>query len=285
MKQPDNPANRHGDPAPESSKRALQVRRGFLVVLVAALLLAWLVNTPPGLLGKSDALAYAVCHRIGSHSFYFGERPFSLCARCSGQYLGFMWGFVLQSVLGKKKAGFPRRWLAAALGGLILFYLLDGLNSFLHLYPGLEDWSVYHPSNLLRLFSGLGMGLAISGFYYPLMGQTIWRDYSLEESLQGAGERAVWFGGAILLGLLVIWENPLLSYFLILLSTGGLLVLLTLLYSVIWILVFRKDNSFKSLADLGWWVLGGFGTAMLQIALIDGLRYLLTGTWSGFLDY
>ena len=256
----------------------------FLVIFIGFLLLAWLLATPPGLLGKSDAIAYAVCHRISSHTFYFGDRPISLCARCSGQYLGFLWGFGLQAVLGKKKSGFPSRWAAAGLIFLVLFYVLDGLNSLVTLYPGLVGWSLYPPQNTLRLFSGLGMGLAISGLYYPLMGQTIWRDFSLERSLAAPKEWLLWLGGGSGLGLLILTENPLILYPLILLSTGGLMILLTLLYTVIWILLRRKENSFSSWDDLGWWILAGFGTALFQIAVIDAIRYLLTGTWSGFLD-
>ncbi|HDD54942.1 MAG TPA: DUF2085 domain-containing protein [Chloroflexi bacterium] len=264
----------------QSGKRKPKIAlKILLVVFTGGLLLIWLITTPPGLLGKSDAVAYAVCHRISSHSFMIGDRPFSLCARCSGQYLGFLWGFGLQVLLGKKKSGFPSRWAAGVLVLLVLLYALDGLNSFFYLYPGLENWSLYLPNNPLRLFTGLGMGLAISGLYYPLMGQTIWKDYSLEKPLAGTREWLLWTGGGIGIGLLVLTGHPLILYSLILLSTGGLLVLLTLLYTMIWILLFRRENSFSSWGDLGWWILAGFGTASFQITLIDAVRYFLTGTW------
>lgn len=268
-------------PVKRKPKIALKL---ILVIFTGGLLLVWLIATPPGLLGKSDAVAYAVCHRISSHSFIIGDRPFSLCARCSGQYLGFLWGFGLQAILGKKRSGFPSRWAAGVLVLLALFYALDGLNSLFYLYPGLESWSIYLPNNTLRLFTGLGMGLAISGLYYPLMGQTIWVDFSLERSLAEARDWLLWAGGGIVIGLLVLTGNSLILYPLALLSTGGLLVLLTLLYTVIWILLSRRENSFSGWRDLGWWILAGFGTASFQIALMDAARYLLTGTWSGFLE-
>ena len=84
---------------------------------------------------------------------------------------------------------------------------------------------------------------------------------------------------------MVLSGNPLILYPLILLSTGGLIALLTLLYTVIWILLARRENSFVSWDALGWWVLAGFGTALVQIALTDAIRYFLTGSWSGFLEY
>lgn len=259
-------------------------RQMILAIFVGGLFLSWLIATPPGLLGKSDAVAYAVCHRISSHSFYFGDRPVSLCARCTGQYLGFLWGFGLQVVVGRKRSGFPDRWASVGLVFLVLLYALDGLNSLFHLYPNLGDWSFYSSNNPLRLFTGLGMGLAISGFYFPLMGQTIWKDFSLERSLSGTKEWLLLVGGGIGIGLLVLTGNPLILYPLILLSTGGLMVLLTLLYTVIWILLKRKENSFGSWRDLGWWILAGFGTATFQIALFDAIRFALSGTWSGLLE-
>jgi len=268
-------------PREKRPKTAVQIT---LVIFIGGLALAWLLATPPGLLGKSDAVAYAVCHRIGSHSFSFSDRPFSLCARCSGQYLGFLWGFALQNLLGKRRTGFPSRWALIGFVILFLLYGLDGVNSLLPLYPGLSDWSLYQPMNELRLFSGLGMGLAISAIYYPLMGQTIWKEYSTERSLSGIREWLLWIGGGIGIGLLVLTGNPLILYPLILLSTAGLITLLSMLYMVIWILLTRKENSFGSWEELGLWILAGFGTAAFQIALIDLIRYLLTGTWSGFLD-
>lgn len=268
-----------------TSSQSRRIRRIILAGLLVSILLVWLINTPPGLLGKTDAIGYAICHRISSHSFYFGDRPFSFCARCSGQYLGFLWGFVIHLVLGKKKSGFPTRYMLLLLGALFLFYALDGLNSVMHLYPGLENWSVYEPSNTLRLFTGLGMGIVISSILYPLLNQILWREISLKPVLKGSREWIILFGGAIGIGLLVLTGNVLITYPLILLSAGGLMLLLTILYSVIWILITKKENEFESWQQLGWWGIAGFSSALIQIALIDLSRYILTGTWSGFLDY
>lgn len=253
----------------------------FLVII----LLVWLYFTPSGLLGKSDAVGYAVCHRIPSHSFYFGDRPFSFCARCTGQYLGFLWGIVIQFVLARKRSGFPPRLVLAFMGFLTLFYLFDGLNSVLHLYPGLQHWSLYEPENTLRLFSGLGAGIVISGILYPLLGQSVWRDVSLKPAFKDLKAWGIFFGGGLLVGLLILSGNPLILYPLILLSAAGLTLILSLLYAMIWIILLKKDNSFSSWQELGWWWIAGIASALVQIAAIDFVRYQLTGTWSGFLNY
>ena len=259
--------------------------RYLLVILLGGLVVSWLINTPPGLLGKSDAIAYAVCHRIGSHSFYLDERPFSLCARCTGQYLGFIWGFGYQLLRSKKKVGFPSRGALVLMIVLFVLYLLDGLNSMVYLYPGLDHLSLYQPNNTLRLFTGLGFGVVISSVLYPLVGQTIWYEASQSPAIRDYRDWLILLGSTIVIGLLIQTGNPLLTYPLILISTGGLLILLTVLYSVIWILIRKRENSFTSWKELIWWGIAGFSSALLQIALIDLARFILTGTWSGFPEY
>ena len=259
--------------------------RYILVFLLGGLVVTWLINTPPGLLGKSDAIAYAVCHRIGSHSHYFGDRPFSLCARCTGQYLGFIWGFGFQLLVAKKRSGFPSLWTLVLMAVLFIFYLLDGLNSVVHLYPGLDHLSIYQPNNILRLFTGLGFGIVVSAILYPLAGQTVWNETSLLPAIRGPKDWMILLGGVIGIGLLILTGNPILTYPLILISTGSLLLLLTVLYSVIWILLRKRENSFTSWKELIWWGIAGFSSALMQIALIDLVRFILTGTWSGFPEY
>jgi uncharacterized membrane protein len=268
-----------------SETTSRKIKKYLLVCLGFILFLAWLVNTPPGLLGKTDAVGYAVCHRISSHSFFLADRPFSLCARCTGQYLGFLWGFGFQVILAKKRVGFPKPFNLMLLGGFFLAYFIDGVNSVTHLYPGLDRWFLYEPINELRLFTGLGMGLVISALLYPLAGQTVWKKYSLAPAIKGLREWIIFTGGAVVLGLLILTGNPLVLYPIILLSTAGLLFLLMVLYGVIWLLIMKKENSVDNWRGLSWWGLAGLISALVQIMAVDAIRYLLTGTWSGFLDY
>ncbi|MCJ7717358.1 MAG: DUF2085 domain-containing protein [Anaerolineales bacterium] len=273
------------DPAipPQSIPR--KTSRILLSSFILILLVFWIINTPQGLLGKMDAVGYAVCHRITSHSFYFGDRPFSFCARCTGQYLGFLWGFLIQIFWSRKRSGFPPRVILAIMGFLFLFYTFDGINSVLHLYPGFQRWSLYEPVNSLRLFSGLGMGMVISAIMVPLLGQSVLREVILRPVFNDLREWGIFLGGGFLIGSLVFTGNPLILYPLILFSTAGLILLLSLLYAMIWIIVFKKDNTFNAWNELSWWVIAGFGSALIQIVVIDLIRYQLTGSWSGFLIY
>jgi len=87
---------------------------------------------------------------------------------------------------------------------------------------------------------------------------------------------------ALALDWLVWLENPLLLYFFALFSTAGVLALLTMVYTLFWLLIWRKENSCQILSQLTLPLVGGFGIALLQIALFDLARFALTGSWDGF---
>jgi uncharacterized membrane protein len=252
----------------------------LVLVAVGLLLIGWLFNTPAGLLGKADAIGYAVCHRIDLRSFHLGDRQLPLCARCTGMHLGALLGIAYQGVLGRRKAGLPPRQILVLLGLLAGAFAVDGGNSFLTLIPG--ALYLYTPHNWLRLVAGTGMGLAISGLLYPAFTQTAWKDWQPQPALSGFKP----FFGLVLLALLLdsalLNGNPLLLYPLALLSAAGVLVELTLVYAMVAMMTLRRENLYTCFAEMVLPLVGGFGLGLLQIAFLDFIRYLLTGTWDGF---
>lgn len=254
--------------------------RWLVFIAVGLLLLGWLLNTPAGLMGKADAVGYAVCHRIDLRSFHLGERPLPLCARCTGMYLGAVAGLVYQHLLSRRRGGMPGKAVIAALVVLVLFFTVDGLNSFISFFPGAPV--LYQPQNALRLLAGSGMGIAIAAALFPAFNQTAWVDWDPRPAMPGLR----WLGGLVLLmlvvDLLVLSENPLLLYPLALISAAGVLMLLTLAYSMVWVMILRLENKILRVQQLVLPLVGGFGLAMAQVILLDLARYALTGTWDGF---
>ncbi|HVO42458.1 MAG TPA: hypothetical protein VMT34_07535, partial [Aggregatilineales bacterium] len=56
----------------DSPIRAPYLSRWIAVAIclaAAAVLFLWASETPPGALGKADAIAYAICHRIAERTF------------------------------------------------------------------------------------------------------------------------------------------------------------------------------------------------------------------------
>lgn len=251
----------------------------WLVPAVAAIMAAiWLVNTPQGLLGKADAVAYSVCHRIAERSFLVGGRALPLCARCSGMYLGIVGAWLFYSFTSRREGGFPPMKLLAILGAFALAWGLDGLNSFMTLVPGAP--SVYAPSNLGRLLTGTLMGISMMSIVFPMFNQVAWIEWRPKPALDSFKK----LGGVLLSGLvlagLALTDNPIIQYPLALISAGGVILLLTLIYATL-VLNFWRSNQAQGWGDL-WLVLTmGFILALLQIGLLDLGRFQLTGTWSG----
>lgn len=269
-------------------------KRG-LILVVLLLILGWLLYTPEGLLGKADAVGYAVCHRFDFRSFHLGDRQMPLCARCSGMYLGAVLGMVYMGLLSKRKAGYPGLTVSVVYGVMFLGFAIDGANSLLNLVitedmarvsPQLYQWlswlSLYQPSNLFRLLTGTGMGLVMAGVLYPSFNQTVWVNIDMSPVVPGIKYLLPLIGSAILVDLVVLSENPLLLYPLALISAGGVLLLLTMIYTMLGLMIFRKENQFTQWRQLIYPSFLGFGFALLQIFLIDLLRYSFTQTWGGF---
>lgn len=243
-------------------------------------ILIWLVETPDGLLGKADALGYAVCHRIDLRSFHLGVRQLPLCARCSGMYLGAVIGIIYLLLRFPRrggmlswKSGIPFIIMASA-------WAFDGLNSYLHLIPGAPG--LYDPNNTLRLFTGLGMGLSIAAILTPGFHQTVWKMYDPRPIFSSARPYIEMVLLALVLGSLFLTNNSLLLYPLALISAAGVILVLGMVYTLVWLLALHKDNSIDALANLFIPVCAGLLTAIIQIGAIDWLRYLFTGTWDGF---
>jgi uncharacterized membrane protein len=252
-----------------------------LVILAFVLIsAAWLLNTPPGLLGKADAVGYAVCHRIDLRTFHMGDRQMSLCSRCSGMYLGAMLGLIYQGVIGRRRTGIPSWKILVPVSLFALLFIVDGVNSFLSFFPGAPG--LYEPNNTLRLLTGTGMGLAIAIALYPAFNSTVWRLIDPRPALLNLREFFLLVLLAAALSVVILLNIPLVLYLLSLISAAGVLVLLTLVYTMIIMMVFKVENGYNQVRQMVYALVGGLTVALIQIGLLDSLRYLFTGTWEGF---
>jgi uncharacterized membrane protein len=252
-----------------------------LFVGVAALVFAaWLLGTPPGLLGKADAVGYAVCHRIDGRSFHLGDRQLPLCARCTGTYLGALVGMAALAVMGRRAGGLPTRPMLVILLGFIAVMGFDGVNSYLTLFPGAPH--LYEPQNWLRLVTGTFNGMAMAALVFPVLNQTLWKNWESRPVLA----RFRVLGVLIVLGLIVIalvlTENPVILYPLALLSAVGVAVLLTALDTTFLLILARRDGRVERWTGALLPLLAGFTLAILQIGLIDAARFAVFRTWGGF---
>jgi uncharacterized membrane protein len=252
-----------------------------LLLILAAVTAVFLWYAPAGLLGKADAIGYAVCHRIDVRSFHLGTREMPLCARCTGTFLGAMAGWIVFLLAGRgRSAAWPPAIPAGLLAMSIVPFGLDGLNSYLTFFPFLPH--VYEPQNWLRLTTGMFLGLSMTALFLPAVNQSLWKQPSTVPVLRNFRE---WFAylclAPVLIGL-VLLENPIVLFPLALLSTAGILFLLTGVYTAVLLMIFRKEATAAGWRDAWPYVVAGLTLTLLQILAIDAVRYAITGTWSGF---
>lgn len=256
------------------------ISRGLLILTAVALFGAWLILTPDGLLGKSDAIGYSVCHRIEVRSFFIGDRQTPLCARCSGMYLGMLVSLVYLLRFGRRTE-FPPLKITLPLSLFFVAFGVDGLNSYIQFFPNAP--ALYQPTNLLRLITGTGLGMMVPVFLVPVFHQIMWTERSERPALERWSQVALLLGLVGLTSLAVYSEIPWLLYPLAVLSAWTVPIILGICYALVWVMIFHKENTYAHLKQAWVPLLAGFTTAMLQIGLVDLLRYHFTGTWAGFL--
>jgi uncharacterized membrane protein len=241
----------------------------------------WWLNTPAGLLGKADAIAFAICHRLVSHSFMIGDQAMPLCARCTGIYLGALLGLFTMAGMGRRRAGgLPRRPLLLVLIGFIGIMGIDGINSYATLLPGLPH--LYEPQNWLRLVTGTLNGLALAALIYPVLNQTLWRDWEDRPVLGRFRELGLLLALAAVIVALVLTGNPAILVPLALLSVLGVLALLVALNTTMLLLATRRENRVTHWTGAITPFLAGFTMTIIEIGLIDLVRFSIFHTWSGF---
>jgi len=266
----------------------IQTSVKWLVPIAALLALsAWIYIAPPGLLGKLDAVGYAVCHRLDSHSLHVGGIQLPLCARCTGEFNAAAIALIFQGFVSRKKNKLPNRGILAVLVLFFLSFGIDGSNSYLALmkntYAGAfaNIPNLYVTDNVTRLFTGSGMGIAMASVLYPMYNQSIWRTSDERPSMNWR-QFGLLVGIILLIDFAALTENPFILYPVALVSTLGVLALLTMVFSIVWTMLMRQENAFDHVHQLWLPALAGLTLAFILILSIDLFRFNLTHTWSGF---
>ncbi|PKO00378.1 MAG: hypothetical protein CVU42_04185 [Chloroflexi bacterium HGW-Chloroflexi-4] len=250
-----------------------------LLVLLLALFSIWAIETPHGVYGKLEAIGYAVCHQIASHTIEIGGKLLPLCARCTGMYLGTLLALaILKS--NQRLSGKPSTAKIMVLAFFLLIFTVDGVNSMLASFFSISP--LYPPSNWLRLGTGLLMGVVLANILLPLWNQTLWKESNPRPVLQSWKRFFLLLLFMIVVGVLIWLDIPMLYYPIAILSTGTVFVILGMVYTLLWSIILNKENTLEKLKDGITFYLLGVICALVQIGLMDLIRLSLTGSWSGF---
>jgi uncharacterized membrane protein len=266
-----------------------QTRRWLLLGIAAAalLLMGFYTVTDAAhlahnhVLDGADWTGYAVCHRITERSFEIAGRQFPLCARCTGMYLG-----VALTVLVVFRAG-RLRWselpplpVLLTLIGFIGLMGIDGINSYSHFFPNAPH--LYEPRNWLRLLTGMGTGLAMGVLILPALAQTLWRQLDFRATIGNFRELAGLVLVALTAVLLLLSNQSTISYVLALVSTAGLLFIITAINCVFLLILLRRDGRAERWRETAVPLLISFVLTLIEISAVSIVRFNLTGTMTGF---
>jgi uncharacterized membrane protein len=266
---------------------ARHLSRWFVPLAALIVFSVWFYIAPPGVLGKADSIGYAVCHRIDERSFQVFGRQLPLCARCTGEFYAAGISLLFFAFVSPKKSGMPGWKLGAPLLLFLLAFGLDGANSYLYLLKQTSQGALanipnlYTPNNTLRLLTGSGMGIALASILFPAFNGSAWKKHDPSPALDWR-KLGILTGIVMLLDLLILTEHPAVLYPIAFVSVLGVLTLLVIVFSMVWVLMMREENAFDSMKQMWMPFLAGTTLALLMITAIDLLRFRLTGTWGGF---
>jgi uncharacterized membrane protein len=272
---------------PDLGPRPYARRTIRTLAIVGGLIFAlWLVGTPSGILGKADAVGYAICHRIAERSFFAHDHQLPLCARCTGIYLGVITGLLFFFGRGRSRAGkLPPLKLLLVMGGFVAFYGFDGLNSYFSIFKFYNP--VYQPHNTLRLLTGTTFGLAMISVVWPVFNMMLWHN-SLDNPpdptapITSFRELVSLYALAGGVCILVLLKQPAILYAVGIVSASGVILMFAIIGSVAFLTITHRENTLIRWHDLAIPALAGVTFAIMVIGTIDLARYLFTGTWEGF---
>jgi hypothetical protein len=173
---------------------------------------------------------------------------------------------------------------------LVVFFLafaIDGSNSYLALLKNtyLGAFSnipnLYVTNNVTRVFTGSGMGIAMGTVLFPMYNQSIWRTPDDRPALNWRKFAAL-VGIVLLLDIGMLTESPWILYPVAILSSLGVVALLSIVFSIVWVMLMRQENFFEHARQLWLPAVAGLTLAFLLIVGIDLFRFNLTHTWTGF---
>jgi uncharacterized membrane protein len=184
-------------------------RRPLLIAGVAAIALAAFVIAPGDIAFKTHMTLHGLCAQRPSHSLQIGGALLPMDARMTGIYIGaattVIWLIASRRLRSARTPSLPVLTLLA------LFVLALAVDGFDGLLADLRLPSLYEPSNLLRLATGVLAGTALGVALGHLVASSIWisGDRARAVVLRPV-ELLVPIGGSAVLATLALLDLPLL---------------------------------------------------------------------------
>ena len=215
-----------------------------------------------------------ICHQFPSHALVYDGQALPLCARCSGSFLGICIALISLWLAGEGRASrMPSRRIGLPLAAMIGVWAFDGTNSAAQWLLG-RTW-LYPANNVLRLATGMCMGLALGVLLYPILQYTLW--YEVSESPVLAQPRrfiAPLLLGAATVTLLLSWRSAPYLLWLIIVSAAVLSVLV-IVNALLIALLCHASGVAERRAGIWPYAVAGFLASLFETGTIAVLRRYL----------
>ncbi len=220
-------------------------------------------------------LGGGVCHQLPERSLHVAGTVTPLCARCTGTFIGAAAGLLVVVLLRRLRASLLPRWpMLAIFAAFFLAWGLDGLNSYLTLFPGLPH--LYEPNNTLRLITGTLEGLALSLILWPVVASALWAKPEPTLAIHYR-ELFVTALAAVAFAALLATEPSALVYAGALVSVLGMLAIFGLLNALLLAVILHREATISSRRQAAAMLAGVLLLGAAELTLLSLLRHWLLG--------
>lgn len=252
--------------SPEPKNPRLFLNR-LLFGASALIVLTFFLFPSVTVLEKGHYVGYAICHQLPARTFFLNDQPLPLCARCTGIYLGALTALASIFLLKRQRAIYLPP--PPVLFPLICFTLIlgvDGVNSYMTFFPNAPH--LYEPQNWLRLATGAFHGVTMMLILYPVVSESLWepgycRPIPVVENLK---EFTLFLVGPLVVIAVVLYaRGTILLYVLTVLSSGGVLLMLSMINTVFALFLTRRIGQARSWLDVLYPWLMGLAAGLLML--------------------
>ena len=248
-------------------------RRLVFVSVVAVMVLVIFMMAPGNIASKTHMALHGLCAQRPSHSLQIGGSTLPMDARMTGIYLGaaatLTWLIATRRL---RSSQIPSVSVFAILGLFVLALAVDGFNALL---VDLRFPTLYEPSNILRLATGVLAGTSLGVALGHLFASSMWaRGDRGRAVVEGPGELLAPVGLSAVIGALALWDLPLLyAPFAISLLLAAIGV-----FWVLWMIVLTLFSvrawSCRTWGDLGHVALSSFCGAVATVSALALIRFV-----------
>ena len=246
--------------------------RPMVVGSFAAVALAAFLIAPGTLAAKTHMALHGLCAQRPSHSLQIGDTTLPMDARMTGIYLGaavtILWLIAARRL---RAARVPPAPVLVLLAGFVVALAVDGFNA---LFVDLGLPTIYEPSNLIRIATGMLAGIALGLMLCHLFANSVWSHCDRQRAVvMSPVELLAPMGVSATIALLALSDLPMLyAPFAV-----GLLVaavgVFWLLGMVLLALFSARGWSYRTWSDLAPLALTSLIMAIATVGALSGLRF------------